>query len=369
MTDARKAGADTRAGIAPRAFLESVPLYQPGDEPCAVDLSDNTNLWGAPPAAARELRSLSSGIVARYPDLYSEQLRNALARHFSLRPDMIVTGCGSDDVLDAAIRAFGEPGSKLAYIDPTFTMIPTFARLNGLVPQPVALTASYDADADGLLEQKASIIYLCSPNNPTGTTLTRKSIEYVLETFDGVLIIDEAYAEFAGESVVDLLSRYERLLVARTFSKAYGLAGLRVGYMLGASSAVAAITKVRGPYKVTAAGERAARTAVLEDQDWVSARALDAVSIRQRLTAELQALGLAPLPSRANFVLVPVHRAPVVAAAMRRRGVLVRAFGNLAPIDAALRETGGSALRIGVGPWDQVATALTALREALAECA
>ena len=368
MADVRPA-VDARGAGAPRAQLEAVPLYMPGDEPCAVDLSDNTNLWGMPPAAARTLRELSSARVARYPDLYSEQLRGALARQFAVQPEMIVTGCGSDDVLDAAIRAFGEPGSRLAYIDPTFTMIPTFTRLNGLVPTPVPLTSAYDADAEALLATDASIIYLCSPNNPTGTALRRQTIAHVLASFAGVVIVDEAYAEFGGESMIDLLGRHERLLIARTFSKAYGMAGLRVGYMLGAKRAIAAITKVRGPYKVSVAAECAARAAVLEDQDWIAAHVSEAVKMRDRLVAELRALGLAPLPSRANFVLVPVPRASLVSAAMRKRGVLVRAFNGLAPIDVALASTAGSALRIGVGPWDQVAVAIQALREALLECA
>ena len=358
-----------RAGARPRPLIDGVALYWPDDEPCAVDLSDNTNLWGMPPAAARELQSLSSGAVARYPQLYSETLRGAIAQHFAVTPEMVVTGCGSDDVLDASIRAFGEPGTVLAHVDPTFTMIPTFARLNGLLPRPIPLTPAYDADVDALLGADASVIYLCSPNNPTGTDLQRASIECVVDGAPGIVIVDEAYSEFSGTTVVDLLARHDRLLVARTFSKAYGLAGLRVGYMLGAPALVSAITKARGPYKANVAGERAAFAALTRDQSWVAARATEATTIRERLLAALRSLGLRPLPSSANFVLVPVSRASKVSAAMQRRGVLVRAFDRLTPIDDALRATEGAALRIGVGPWEQVAQALEALREALAECA
>jgi len=369
MTELRSSSGDAVGVVRPRALLEGVSLYLPDDEPCVVDLSDNTNLWGMPPAAVRELRALSSGAVARYPATYSEQLRQALARHCSVTPDMVVTGCGSDDLLDATIRAFGEPGSAVAHVDPTFTMIPTFARLNGLVPRAVPLTSSYDADVSAILAEDPSIVYLCSPNNPTGTRLARESIVRTIDESRCIVIVDEAYAEFAGESVADLLSRSDRLLVSRTFSKAYGLAGLRVGYMLGAPGAIAAISKVRGPYKVNVVGERAALAALVEDQEWVAARVVDAIEIRDRVLDALRTIGLEPLPSSANFVLVPMGKAPDVAAAMRRNGVLVRAFRNLSPIDPALRASDGAALRIGVGPWDQMTVAIQALREAIATCA
>jgi histidinol-phosphate aminotransferase len=370
MTDTRTTLRDSSGGGArPRRLLESVSLYLPDDAPCAVDLSDNTNLWGMPPAAEREVRSLSSGAVARYPTTYSERLRQALARHCSVSPDMVVTGCGSDDLLDATIRAFGEPGSTLAHIDPTFTMIPTFARINGVVPRAVPITSAYDVDVSALVAGDPSIVYLCSPNNPTGTSLTRETIVRTIDESRCIVIVDEAYAEFAGRSVVDLLARSDRLLISRTFSKAYGLAGLRVGYMLGASPAIAAITKVRGPYKVNAVGERAAFAALVEDQEWVTARVADAIGIRVRLLDALRALGLQPLPSSANFVLVPVHMAPDVAAAMRKNGVLVRTFSNLPPVDPALLASDGAALRIGVAPWDQMSIAIDAFRDALATCA
>ena len=368
MPDARMEKASGLAG--PRALLEQISTYGTDDEPCAVDLSDNTNLWGMPPAAIRELQALSSGgAAARYPEVYSARLRDAIAQRFSLAPDTVVTGCGSDDLLDAAIRGLVEPGGALAHIDPTFTMMRTFARLNGVTPRPVPLTPSYDADVDALLDEDPDLIYLCSPNNPTGTSLVRSTIERVLDSARCMVIVDEAYAEFAGETVVDLLARYDRLLVSRTFSKAFGLAGLRVGFMLGSPAIIAAIAKVRGPYKVNVVGERAALAALVEDEEWVRTHAARAVAIRERLIEALRQIGLRPLPSAANFVLVPVQRAKAVAVAMRRRGVLVRAFENLAPIDAALEDTGGAALRIGVGPWEQMSVALEALREAIAECA
>lgn len=354
---------------AAREALARIPLYAPDAARCAIDLSDNTNLWGAPPAAARAIGELALSGVCRYPELYSESLVEALAAYAGVDAGAIVTGCGSDDVIDAAIRAFGEPGGRLAHIDPTFTMVPVFARLNGLEPVAVPLTGDFDADADRLLAAGAAVTYLCSPNNPTGTELRRETMERVIAEAEGVVVVDEAYAEFSGRSVADLVASSDRLLVTRTLSKAFGLAGLRVGYGIASPAIVAALRKARGPYKVNVVAERAAVAALRADVNWMRARVTDAVAVRQRLDSALRALGLEPLPSAANFVLVPVAGARAVAKAMSDRGVLVRAFDGLAAVTPALEASGGAALRIGVGPWEQMEAALEALREALAVCA
>ena len=180
-----------------RASYRDIALYAPDRAPCAIDLSDNTNCWGIPPAAERALRDAAPSTVTRYPNLYAAALKEALGAYLGVERGMLVTGCGSDDVLDSAIRAFAEPGDAIAYPDPSFAMIPIFARMNGLVPMPVPLTESLDADADAMLATGARIIYLCSPNNPTGGSLTRATIDRVVRDAPGVVIIDEAYAEFA----------------------------------------------------------------------------------------------------------------------------------------------------------------------------
>jgi histidinol-phosphate aminotransferase len=341
-------------------------LYAPDRTPSPLDLSDNTNLWGVPPAAKRALESASPQVVARYPSLYASELKGALASYLGVRPDMVVTGCGSDDVLDSAFRAFAEPGDRIAYADPTFPAIPTFALMNALEPVPVPLTADYDADADRLLATGARIIYLCSPNNPTGNALSRAAIERVVDEAPGVVVLDEAYAEFAERDATDLLARSDRLLVSRTMSKAFGLAGLRVGYAAGAASLVAEVEKSRGPYKVNALAELAAVTALTRDMDWERAHVAAAIESREWLTEALRAAGLAPLESRSNFVFLPLAGAVRIAKRMRGLGVAVRPFADLPAVSPALRASGGEALRISVGPWPALQTALEALETARA---
>jgi histidinol-phosphate aminotransferase len=361
--------ASTSVHALARAAVRTLPLYAPDTAACAVDLSDNTNLWGTPPAARRALAEAPDAALSRYPSLYSAPLRAAVLRHAGLAgtPGVsVVTGCGSDDVIDSAMRAFGTPGDRIVFSAPTFSMIPTFARLNGLEPVSIPLTLNYDIDAERLVHIGAKITYLCTPNNPTATALTREAVEYVASHAQGLVLLDEAYAEFAPETFVDLVARHERLLVTRTFSKAFGLAGLRVGCGVGHADGVGMVERARGPYKVNAMAERAALAALDESDDalgWVRTHAALAVETRERLTTELRALGLVALPSAANFVFVPTARAGVIGRLLRTRGVLVRAFAGLPTDLPALAASGGAALRIGVGPWPMMQALLDALAE------
>lgn len=343
-----------------RQSYRAISLYAPDRSPCAVDLSDNTNTWGVAPAVERAIRDAGISSLTRYPNLYAAALKDALAGYAAVESRMVVTGCGSDDVLDSAIRAFAEPGDRIAFPDPSFAMIPIFARMNGLEPVAVRLTPSLDADADAMLAAGARVIYLCSPNNPTGNAMTRAAIEEIVSRAEGIVIIDEAYGEFAGADCLDLARSSDRVLVTRTMSKAFGLAGLRVGYAVGAPTLVAEVEKSRGPYKVSALAERAALAALGEGLEWARAHVREAVANRARLVAELEARGIATLPSAANFVLAPVAHALDRAKRMRARGVAVRPFEGLPPLVDALRESGGSALRISVGPWTMIESVLEA---------
>jgi len=355
-----------------REAVRALPRYDARCAPDAIDLSDNINLWGAPPASLRAIGRDHVLACSRYPSLYSEPLRAALLRYVGLqaaREVSVVTGCGSDDVLDAAIRAFGDPGDEVAFPAPTFAMIPIFARLNGLVPVAVPLNDEFDVDAERLVDRGAKITYLCTPNNPTSTALTRETVEYVAANAAGLVIIDEAYAEFAPDTFASLVATHDRLLVTRTFSKAFGLAGLRVGYGVGSEKVADLVTRARGPYKVNALAEAAALAALEVSADaigWVERHAALAIENRARLAAELRQFGLEALPSAANFLFVPTARAPFLAEALSNRGVLVRAISGLPYNPTVLAAAEGHALRIGVGPWEIMETLLETLREVFA---
>ena len=345
-----------RASDLARSSYREITLYDPDRTPCAIDLSDNTNLWGPPPSVEAELAGAAS--VTRYPSVYARELKRVLAAYVGVEPDSLVTGCGSDDVLDSAIRAFAEVDGRLAFPEPSFAMMPIFARMNGLEPVAVPLLPDFDIDADALLATRARIIYICSPNNPTGTLASPSAIERVIAGAEGIVILDEAYAEFAGTGFIAAAPARENVLVVRTLSKAFALAGLRIGYGCGNPALIAEVEKSRGPYKISTLAERAAVAVLTRDMEWVEAHVDEALRNRAEFVDALRALGLPAMPSHANFVLVPVSDAAGVVTRMREQGVAVRGFTDLAGI--------GDALRITIGPWPMMEACLSALSVARA---
>jgi histidinol-phosphate aminotransferase len=236
-------------------------------------------------------------------------------------------------------------------------MIPFFARTNGLCPVAIPLTrsrlsppafhlrlpASWDIDVESILQTDARIIYLCSPNNPTGTALSRESVEEIVDRAPGLVIIDQAYAEFGGDDFTDL-AQGGRVLVTRTMSKAFGLAGLRVGYGIGSPELITEVLKARGPYKVNVLAERAAIAALESDRSWVRDRANEVVANRSHFSDALAARGIDSLVSAANFVLVPVDDCVDTSRKLERAGIRVRPLAGLPGI--------GDAIRIAIGPWE-----------------
>lgn len=340
-----------------RAAYRDLVCYTVDQDPVALDLRDNTNLWGVPPAAARAIVE-SGPAVCRYPRVYAAELRRGLADYAGVTTEMVVTGCGSDDVIDASLRAVADPGDRVAFLAPTFSTAVTFARMNALVSVPCTITDDWDANVDQLLAADPRVVYLCSPNNPTGSLIPRRAIERVVDAARGVVIIDEAYSEYAGVSARDLVASSDRLLLVRTLSKAFGLAGLRIGYGIGNSALIAEVEKARGPYKVNMVAERAALAALAGDRDWIRDRVREVVINRERLADALRRLGLTPLPSGANFLCCPTPHAAALARHLTARGVGVRLFTGL--------PTYGDAIRVTVGPWPMMESFLEALAEALA---
>jgi histidinol dehydrogenase len=332
--------------------------YDPGRTPCETDLSDNTNVFGTAPSVAPLLASLPAATVTRYPAVYVPELKRALADLIGVDPENIATGCGSDDVIDSALRAFCEPGDAVAWAEPTFGMVPVFARMNAARGAPVALGPGFSLDAEALLGRRARITYICRPNNPTGTAFERAAVERVCDGAAGVVLIDEAYADFADDDFAAFAAVSARTLVLRTLSKAYGLAGLRVGFAVGPAALIDEVEKSRGPYKVSGVAAAAALSVLSRDRQWVAERAAEVRQNRERLAAELTRRGVRVWPSAANFVLVGV---PGSAAEwngrLRARGVAARPFPAV--------PGAGECLRVTVGPWPALERFLAAFDEVL----
>ena len=345
--------------FSPRPGYEHVVAYRADRPSVDVDLSDNTNQWGAPPAALAAIRSVSPRDVSEYPPVDSTRLAKAIGAYVGVPPESTISGCGSDDLLDASMRALAQPGDRVAHPAPTFAMIPVLARANGLIPVPVPLRADGDVDADAMLATGARIMYLCTPNNPTGTAHARRSVEQVIANAPGVVILDEAYAEFADDVYTPTLPSLPHVFGTRTLSKSFGLAGLRVGYGVAAPAVINEVMKARGPYKVNAFAEAAATAALTHDAEWMRDIARQVRVIRPKFGAALEAIGLRPLPSHANFLCVPVANAAPIVESLYERGIAVRGLRALPGI--------GDALRIGLAPWPIMERVLDALRDAAAQ--
>lgn len=353
-----------------RADFADLPLYEADRTASTIDLSDNTNRWGMPPSAALVLRESAASTFTRYPEPYADSLKDAIAAYRDVDRANIVTGCGSDDVLDSTIRAFASPGSRLATCDPSFVVVPSLARLNGVECVRVPFTEAFEIDVDAMRASAAGVIYLCSPNNPTGTEISVDTVARLADAVDALVIVDEAYAEFTHHSCIALARSRSNVLVTHTMSKAFGLAGLRVGYGIGAPAVVRDVEKSRGPYKVSAIGALAAQAALRDDLAWMRLHAGLARDARVRLAEELTRRGVPVLPSSANFVFAPIAKARQIARRMQEtHGVAVRAFAGLPRFCEPLRASAGEALRITVAPAEEMAAALTAFDEARAACA
>ena len=338
----------------PRESFRALKRYTPIEDVVEIELSDNTNLWGSHPDALPVMRDAASGDLSNYPQAYSSELRDAVSEKFDVPAECIVTGCGSDDVLDSTFRAVCGPGSRVAFPDPTFLMIPHLLVVNGLRGVPLG-DAYRPPSPEQLLDADADLIYVCTPNNPTGTALSRAWIDELLDGVGStgpVVILDEAYYEFGvaspghdpGEvSLIERALAVPRILIARTFSKAYGLAGLRVGFGIAHPDLLGEVEKARGPFKVGLLAERAAAAALGNPSGWLEPTVREIVACRERLVAELRRRGGAPLPSSANFIMLPVPApAREVTREMIARGIAVRPFPNVPGV--------GEALRVTVGP-------------------
>lgn len=299
-----------------------------------LNLQANTNLFGTNPALDRALALVRGDRLTEYPSINAESLRQAIARKHDVAPDMVVTGNGSNDLIDVVLRTFVEAGDRVAYHLPTFSMIPLFARMNHARGVGVALGPDWSLDPHALLAAEGKITFVVRPNNPTGNAFPRKDVERIVRDAPGIVVVDEAYQEFlGGESFVrEVREGNDRLIVLRTMSKAHGMAGLRLGFAFAGRDVARELEKVRGPFRVDALAE-AAGIAALADDRFVTDVVAGVRSERPLMARMLEERGFTVFRSDANFILTkPPVDAHKLAAALAAQGVHVREFqGELAP--------------------------------------
>ena len=325
-----------------RRSVTALSAYVPGEQPSSSDivkLNTNENPYPPSPRVAAALAGLDASTLRRYPPPSAARLRAQLATLHECSPEAVFVGNGSDEVLALCTRAFVENDGSIGYFVPSYSLYPVLADIRDVPQKPVPLGPEYTWSLPASYD--CSLFFLTMPNAPTGMVYAREDVAVFCRRTSGIVVIDEAYVDFADGDCLDLALSLPNVLVARSLSKSYSLAGLRVGYAVGAPALIEALDKVKDSYNTDRIAQALALAAV-EDAAYMRDVAERVKQTRERVAAALSALGLHVYPSQANFLWV---RPTAVAAKdlfeeLRRRRILIRYFPG---------ESTGDCVRITVG--------------------
>jgi len=334
-----------------------VPGFQPPDIASWIKLNTNENPYPPSPmvkeAILAELGD-DAASLRTYPSASSSLLREAAARLYGFDSSWIIMANGSDEVLNNLIRACAGEGEEIAYVHPSYSYYATLAGIQGAHVRTFALTDDFKI-ANFPEHYTGKLFFLTSPNSPLGFAFPLEYVEELATRCEGLLVVDEAYADFNDVNALDLVRRYSNVVVTRTLSKSYALAGMRLGLAIARPEIIAALDKIRDHYNLDRLAQ-AACVAALEDQDYFGDRRGQVVATRQFFTAELRKIGYTVIDSRGNFVFAspPDQNGRRVYDCLYERKILVRHFSD--PLLA-------HGLRISIGTRVEMERTLTALRE------
>ena len=342
-------------------LLNQLTPYVPGEQlalPKLVKLNTNENPYGPSPRALKAIADAAGDALRLYPDPHATSLRTAIAQRNGLSMAQVFVGNGSDEVLAHVFQALLNHGQPVLFPDVSYSVYPVYCKLYGLEARTVPLNDRFEIEVDGYGGPCGGVI-IANPNAPTGLNLPLAAIERLLQLQpDRVVVIDEAYVDFGGESAVQLLARHPNLLVVQTLSKSRGLAGLRVGYAMGSAELIQGLERVKESFNSYPVDRlaMAGAAASFEDEAWFEHTRQAVMRTREALGTSLTALGFEVLPSSTNFVFArhPRFDAATLALGLKQRAILVRHF-RLPRIEQFLRIT--------VGTDADCATLVAALRE------
>ena len=340
-----------------RDFHPYVPGEQPPDGEGWVKLNTNESPLPPSPRVLQAIRQAATDELRLYPSPTAAPARHAIAAYHRVHPEQVTLGNGGDELIEMCFRAFAGAGDRVAYPTPTYPLLEPLCRIHEAVPAPHA-TGHEGVWTQDFAGDPAPLKFIVNPNSPTGTWAGPVAVEKVIEASSGVVVVDEAYVDFAPASSMDLIPRYENMLVLRTLSKSYALAGMRIGYAVGNRDLIAALEAVKDSYNLDRLAIAAAVAAV-EDEEHHRKIVDFVVAEREWLTGQLRDQRFEISPSQANFVFVKPpagSSAAAVADALREQQILVRRY-DLDPI--------AGWLRITVGTRAQHERLLTVLKEIL----
>ena len=340
-----------------RGFDPYVPGVQPPDGEDWIKLNTNESPLPPSPKVIEAIKAAAGDTLRLYPNPTAAPARMAIAAHFSLAPSQVALGNGADELIEMCFRAFVGKGDHVAYPTPTYPLFEPLCRIHEAVPAPHPSAEGW-IWAKELAEDHAPLKFAVNPNSPTGTWAAEAAVEDVVTKSRGVVVLDEAYVDFAPESCVSLLEKHQNLLILRTMSKSYALAGLRIGFALGDPALIAALDMVRDSYNMDRLATAAA-VAAIQDEDHHRKIVEHVVAERAWLADQLHELHFDVAPSAANFLFVqppPGNAAAAVADALQERRILIRHYD---------REPIAGWFRITIGTRDQHARLLGALKDIL----
>lgn len=332
-----------------RTGLADMPAYDVAERDWRLKLNANEAPTTLPPLVEeRVMARLSHIAFNRYPNLEMKDLIEQVAANFSLREGQIFFGNGSSEIIEKLFYAFGGKNHAIVYPEPSFSMYKIYVKAADAKGVPVGLEKDYSLNRERFVqavkENKASLAVVCTPNNPTGNLLSLEDIEYIAQNIDCAFIVDEAYIEFAGEdaSAVKLLSKFPHMIVARTFSKAYGLASARVGYMMADEAVVRMVEKAFMPYHLNVLSLVTADI-VYQMRDEFQPRIYMLRDECRRVAEELKEIkGMTVYPSQTNFLLLKFAKAEKLNEYLAEQGIGVRSFGSAPRLENCLRISMGT---------------------------
>ncbi len=333
--------------VPPRSELSSLKPYVPSTHEAKIILAANESPFDLPQSIKDKIKAkIDDFRFNRYPDPMGGALTEKIAKEYGIEKERVILGNGSDELIEYLAIAYGGPLRSIMTFEPTFSMYGIIAIANGLKPISIRRNDSFDIDVDGAIKEikrlRPTLIFICSPNNPTGDALGLDDIERIAHAASGIVVIDEAYGEFFDFSAASLLGGHENLVVLKTFSKAFSLASLRIGYMLTSKRVAANIQKVRLPFNTDAFSQEVAAM-VFEERDWFKERVAEIKLLKDELFAELSKVGgIKPHPSKANFILFEAEGASLIHRSLLERGILIRDFKGDPILKDYLRVTVGS---------------------------
>lgn len=319
-----------------RKNLNQMPSYDGVERDYRIKVNANESTMNLPPLVEERVMSrLSHVAFNRYPNEEYYDLVEQIAKNFSVDKNQILLGGGSSEIIEKVFHAFGGEGKKIVYPVPSFSMYKIYAKAAEADGVAFDLDEKFDLNVDEFIkkirEVNASLAVVCNPNNPTGNALTVDDVEKIASSIDCAFLLDEAYVEFYGHSAVNLVKKYPNLIVARTFSKAYGLAGARVGYMIAQSEVTQMINKTFMPYHMNTLSLVTADI-VYQMRDEFVPRIQMTIAERQRMIGRLQSLkGVEIFPSNTNFILIRLEKADELNKYLEALGIGIRFFSPTAP--------------------------------------